>query len=72
MSNDKDKKSEVEKLAQTDKSRGETFTKEITSNTSETSGDVPDFTSGDSDSGNSDSGDNDSSNSDSSETDSSE
>ena len=52
----KEKDPEVEKLIQTDENLREAFNKDVTSNTSETSEDIPDFTSGDSDSGDSDSG----------------
>lgn len=57
----KDKDPEIEKLIQKEENLREAFNKEITTNTSETGGDIPDFTSGDSDSSDSDSGESDTS-----------
>jgi len=67
MSGDKDKKQDIEKIIQSDEIVRGKFNKEITSNTSDTTGGIPDFTTGDgdsfdgSDSGGSDSSDTESS-----------
>lgn len=48
MSDDKEKNSEAEKIIREEHLR-ESFNKEITSNTSETTNDIPQFTTGDGD-----------------------
>jgi len=49
MSGEKDKNTEIEKIIQRDENLRESFNKEITSNTSDTTGDIPNFTTGDGD-----------------------
>ncbi|MCU7843324.1 MAG: hypothetical protein KZQ93_05745 [Candidatus Thiodiazotropha sp. (ex Monitilora ramsayi)] len=49
MNGNKDKNTDIEKVIKDDTFR-DSFNKEITSNTSETSGDIPEFTTGDGDS----------------------
>jgi hypothetical protein len=47
MSEGKNKKPEIEKIILPDEGVGIPFTREITDNTSDTTGDIPDFTTGD-------------------------
>ncbi|MBW2570215.1 MAG: hypothetical protein JRE47_12855 [Deltaproteobacteria bacterium] len=50
MSGEQDKNIEIEKIIQSDENLKESSYKEITSNTSDTTEDIPDFTTGDGDS----------------------
>ena len=49
MSGEKNKNTDIEKIIQNDENLRESFNKEITSNTSDTTGDIPDFTPGNGD-----------------------